>query len=86
MELEINNALIVSTAQEGCAVLGATDGSAAALNGQILVYGYNDDYFGHSEVIYRHTASDGWRVLGFARSVQDSNDLTYDAREGEYEY
>lgn len=86
VELDISNALIMSESDEGCEVLGVANGDASTLNGRTLAYGYDDDYFGHAEVVLFFTPEDGWQALGFALLDQEHGTLTYGGPEGEYEY
>ncbi len=83
-DLEINDdVLVVAEEQTGCAgsSLGFDEATIAGLPGELVSYGYVDEYMGHSSVLMQYR-NDQWEAVTFASWNSDTGEINYDRKDG----
>ncbi|MEQ1568786.1 MAG: hypothetical protein ABMA64_24315 [Myxococcota bacterium] len=87
-DLEISNATVVLDDGAGACMAGfgldAT--TVGSLNGQILSYGYNPDYFGHAQVLMVSPAGEPWAAATYGTYDEGTGDFSYEWVDGLIEY
>ncbi|MEQ1501007.1 MAG: hypothetical protein ABMB14_02200 [Myxococcota bacterium] len=77
---------VITIDEGGCLpVLGVTAASAGELDGVVIGYGYDSDYFGHSSVL-ETDRSGAWAASSNAIWDEATSAFTYDWTDGTYAY
>lgn len=84
-DLVVSAPEIVAESGPGCTVFGYDATNINDLNGTMVSYGYNPDYYGHAQVLATFDGSE-WRVVTFAAWDEATGALTYDWQDGIQDY
>jgi hypothetical protein len=83
-DVEISNATsVVDT--EACAAVGLTSADVAALDGQVLGYGYDADYVGHAQILMFWDGAE-WSAGSYAGWDEATQLFDYDWLDGLHAY
>ncbi len=85
-DLQVGAPELIAEAGPGClATVGVDGATLAGLEGTVVAYGYNPDYFGHIQVLYVEQEG-AWGSVGHASWDSGSGEFSYDWEDGYHPY
>ena len=85
-DVALSNVQLLAEQEPGCLeTLGVDSADLGSLEGQVVSYGYSEEYFGHAQVVFTEV-EDAWVAVANAVWAPNSGMFSFDWQEGYVAY